>query len=169
MNILVVSAHHDDLELGCGGTMARFVEQGHKVVSLVLTNSGYSNPDGQVIRAPEVALAEAQQAAKVLGYELLCYDEDTLDLQVSDRSIGQIIRAIHQHQIDTIFTHWHGDSHPPHANVNRMVLHAARRVANVFGFLVNWYQGAMTYDPRYFVQICDEHWAKKIRARGLST
>src|SRR5438067_1855179 len=50
MNVLVVSAHHDDLELGCGGTVARLVEQGHRVISLVLTHSGYKNPAGQVIR-----------------------------------------------------------------------------------------------------------------------
>jgi LmbE family N-acetylglucosaminyl deacetylase len=32
MHVLAVGAHPDDLEILCGGTLARFVEEGHEVV-----------------------------------------------------------------------------------------------------------------------------------------
>lgn len=164
MNVLVVSAHHDDLELGCGGTVARLIDGGHTVVSLVMTSSGYKAPDGTVVRANEVAAREAQAAARTLGYKLICYDEDTFDVPVSDANICRILDAIREYDIDTLFTHWHGDTHPPHQRINTMALHASRQVPRVFGFAVNWYIGTEPFDPKMFVAISVDQWARKIAA-----
>lgn len=32
MNILAVGCHPDDLEIACGGTLAKYAQQGHHVV-----------------------------------------------------------------------------------------------------------------------------------------
>ena len=32
MNILAIGCHPDDLEIGCGGTLARYAKQGHTVI-----------------------------------------------------------------------------------------------------------------------------------------
>jgi LmbE family N-acetylglucosaminyl deacetylase len=164
MNVLVVSAHHDDLELGCGGTVARLVEAGHQVVSLVMTHSGYSNPSGIEIRSSAAALAEAQSAAATLGYELISASEDTFDIAVSDANACRILNVIEARRIDAIFTHWHGDTHPPHEKVHRMVMHVARKVPRVFGTLVNWYMGSETFAPKLFVPVTEEQWQRKVRA-----
>jgi LmbE family N-acetylglucosaminyl deacetylase len=164
MNILVVSAHHDDLELGCGGTVAKLVERGHRVVSLVMTHSGYRNAEGKLVRSREDASREAQAAAAVLGYELITGVEDTFDIAVSDANICKILSAIQAHKIEAVFTHWHGDTHPPHQAVHTMAVHAARRVPRVFGFPVNWYLGAQPYAPQMFVSLTEAHWEKKIAA-----
>ncbi len=55
MNVLAVGAHFDDIELGCGGTLARHVQKGDDVTVYVATHSGYSNPSGKIIRSREVA------------------------------------------------------------------------------------------------------------------
>jgi LmbE family N-acetylglucosaminyl deacetylase len=166
MNILVVSAHHDDLELGCGGTVAKLISEGHAVTSLVMTNSGYQDPDQKPIRAKSEALEEAKMASQTLGYALVSYDEDTLDIPVSDENIVKILRTIKEREIDTILTHWHGDSHPPHKRVNTMVLHASRQVPRVLGFAVHWYLGEEPFAPNFFVPIDDAHWDQKIKALG---
>ena len=36
MKILIVAAHPDDEIIGCGGTIARLVKEGHKAYSLIL-------------------------------------------------------------------------------------------------------------------------------------
>src|SRR5262245_49484614 len=111
MNVLVVSAHHDDLELGCGATVVPLIQSGHNVMSLVLTHSGYVAPNGTVVRSPEEAAAEGQEAARKLGYKLIAYDEDTMDLALSDANTCKILDVIAMNQIDTVFTHWPGDTH----------------------------------------------------------
>ncbi|MHA1995610.1 MAG: PIG-L deacetylase family protein [Candidatus Hodarchaeales archaeon] len=164
MNILVVTAHHDDLELGCGGSVAKFIEEGNKVFSLVMTHSGYQAPDQTIVRAKETASEEAKAAAHVLGYELISFDEDTFDIQVKDSNIVKILKIIQEEKIDTVLSHWHNDTHPPHLKINQMVLHASRNVPRVLGFEVNWYIGKSTFSPNFFIPISEVQWEKKIEA-----
>ncbi|MDH4156211.1 MAG: PIG-L family deacetylase [candidate division Zixibacteria bacterium] len=164
MNVLIVAAHHDDLELGCGGTVAKLLDGGHQVISLIMTHSGYRAPDGASVRTKDAAKKEAESAARSLGYKLICSDEDTFDVPVNDSNICKILDAIHKYKIDTLFTHWHGDTHPPHRRINTMALHACRQVPRVLGFAVNWYMGEQTFSPRLFVSIDDSQWERKIGA-----
>jgi LmbE family N-acetylglucosaminyl deacetylase len=164
MNVLVAVAHHDDLELGCGATVARLIERGDQVHSLVLTHSGYSAPDGTIIRSREQARSEATKASAALGYQLISHDEDTMDLAVTDANTCKILEAIDVHHIDTIFTHWPGDTHPVHQRVTTMVVQASRKVPRVFGFAVNWYIGPTPFWPTTFVAVEERHWELKVRA-----
>lgn len=63
LDVIAVGAHPDDVEIGCGGTLARLVEQGHRVGIVDLTD-GEPTPASP---GPEVRLAEAAEAAKILG------------------------------------------------------------------------------------------------------
>ena len=63
LDVIAVGAHPDDVEIGCGGILARLVEQGYRVGIVDLTD-GEPTPRSP---GPEVRLAEAQAAAKVLG------------------------------------------------------------------------------------------------------
>lgn len=72
LDVIAVGAHPDDVEIGCGGTLARLVQQGYRVGIIDLTN-GEPTPG---CPHPDVRLAEAVAAAKVLGVAM----RKTLDL-----------------------------------------------------------------------------------------
>src|SRR5438445_9559652 len=62
VDLLAIAAHRDDVELTCGGTLAKAVRAGHRVGILDLTQ-GESGTNGEAgIRA-----AEAERAARALG------------------------------------------------------------------------------------------------------
>jgi len=63
LDVIAVGAHPDDVEIGCGGTLARLVEQGYQVGIVDLTD-GEPTPG---CPDPETRLAEAAEAARVLG------------------------------------------------------------------------------------------------------
>ena len=63
LDVLAVGAHPDDVEIGCGGTLALLAEQGYRVGIVDLTD-GEPTPGSP---GPEHRLAEAQQAAAILG------------------------------------------------------------------------------------------------------
>lgn len=63
VDAIVVGAHPDDVEIGCGGTIALLVRQGFRVGIIDLTD-GEPTPGSP---GPEVRLAEAQAAATALG------------------------------------------------------------------------------------------------------
>ncbi len=164
MNILVVVAHHDDLELGCGGTVAKLVDEGHQVVSLVMTHSAYGGMDGEVIRDRGEVFFDAWAAAGILGYTLISLEEDTFDIPADNENIIEILKAISKYKIDTVLTHWRGDTHLAHRRVNDMVLAASRNVPRVLGFASNWYVGERQFAPNFFVSINDSQMERRIRA-----
>ena len=63
LDVLAVGAHPDDLEIACGGTLAQLVRQGRRVGMVDLTD-GEPTPGSL---GPEVRLAEAAEAARLLG------------------------------------------------------------------------------------------------------
>src|SRR5690242_20350530 len=65
LDVLAVGPHPDDLEITCGGTLARLVRQGYRVGILDLT-SGEPTPRG----SEEIRAREAEAARQVLGVPL---------------------------------------------------------------------------------------------------
>ncbi|MGO8748991.1 MAG: PIG-L family deacetylase [Thermoguttaceae bacterium] len=72
LDCIAVGAHPDDVEIGCGGCLARLAQQGYRVGIVDLTD-GEPTPGSP---GPEVRLAEAKRAAEVLG----AHARITLDL-----------------------------------------------------------------------------------------
>jgi LmbE family N-acetylglucosaminyl deacetylase len=63
LDVIAVGAHPDDVEIACGGTLARLARKGYRVGIVDLTD-GEPTPHSP---GPDVRLAEAQRAAEVLG------------------------------------------------------------------------------------------------------
>jgi bacillithiol biosynthesis deacetylase BshB1 len=66
LDVIVVGAHPDDVEIACGGTLAKLVRQGYRVGIVDLTD-GEPTPGSP---GPEVRLAEAAEAGRILGVHL---------------------------------------------------------------------------------------------------
>src|SRR4051812_27925071 len=63
LDLIAVGAHPDDVEIACGGTLARLARKGYKVGIVDLTD-GEPTP---LSPGPDVRLAEARRAAEILG------------------------------------------------------------------------------------------------------
>lgn len=72
LDVIAVGAHPDDIEIACGGTLAKLVDAGYQVGIIDLTD-GEPTP---LSPGPEVRLAEAKRAAETLGVQMRV----TLDL-----------------------------------------------------------------------------------------
>ncbi len=66
LDVIAVGAHPDDIEIACGGTLARLVRNGYKVGIVDLTD-GEPTP---LSPGPDVRLEEARRAGEVLGVQV---------------------------------------------------------------------------------------------------
>ena len=153
MNILAIGAHFDDVELGCGGSLFYWKEQGHNINIFTATLSGYHNSLGNVVRSNEVAIAEGQQAAKFLDAQLITGDFPTFELQFSEPLNQKLITAITLVQPDLVLTHWSGDIHHDHRELGLATLHCCRHIPKLLTYSSNWYESDRRFDPRFFVDI----------------
>lgn len=155
-NILAIGAHFDDIELGCGGTVARHVKNGDNVIMLVLTDSAYYNYDGTPVRTVEVALKEGEAAAKILDVkELISIGLETKTVQYGFELIEIINQVIDENNIDIIYTHWDKDVHQDHSAIGRATFNAGRHVKNIFMYRSNWYHTSSEFRGNFYSDISD--------------
>lgn len=164
MNILAIGAHFDDVELGCGGVLARHARLGDNVYVFVATVSGFSNQYNQAVRSSESALAEARNAMAILGVkELLCGNFRTLEVEFVDALNIEILKIVQEKQIDQVYAHWSGDIHHDHQAVSRASLHSCRHVPRLLMYRSNWYHSTLEFRGNFYFDIT-EFWQIKEQA-----
>ena len=115
MKVLAVGAHFDDIELGCGGTIAKYIAAGDDVTVYVATESGFSDHRNKTIRSSEVARAEAEDAMRILGVKnMICGSFKALQLEFVDELNVEILKIVEEQSIDMVISHWAGDIHHDH-------------------------------------------------------
>ena len=103
---MVVTPHPDDAELGCGGTVARWVKEGTQVLYVLCTNGDKGTSDGAMTSERLAAIREQEQAdaARVLGVtEVINLRHPDGGLEDSAEFRGQLVRAIRMHRPDVVF------------------------------------------------------------------
>jgi LmbE family N-acetylglucosaminyl deacetylase len=116
MNILVAGPHPDDQELGMGGTIARLVAEGHRVLLLDLTD-GEPTPFGD--RATRAR--EAAEAARILGAERTTLDLPNRTLVHSVEARHRVAAVIRGFRPEVMFVPYFEDAHPDHVAGTRIV------------------------------------------------
>ena len=82
MNILAVGCHPDDLEIGCGGTLARYAREGHHVTLSIVANGNMGHAVIQPAEIRTIRANEAQRAGVFLGAaEVVLLDVNDLEVQ----------------------------------------------------------------------------------------
>lgn len=117
MNILAFGAHPDDIEIGVGGVLRKFVEKGYEVLSVIVT----------IPNNKEIRWKEAEKAANTLGVKLLILDLEPKDIVFSRSLVKECDRVVNDFRPDMIFTHWNHDSHQDHVGVSNSVIAATRK------------------------------------------
>ena len=161
MKVLAIGAHYDDVEIGCGGTLAMHSLKQDTVWVLVISESGYSDHKSKQIRHSSVAKREGVKAAKALNVKkTTTLDFPTNDIPFNEKLVLSVRTVIDDFKPDIVYSHWLGDSHLDHYHVARATFSACRHVPNVFTYQSNWYKGGVAFNPRYYVDISKTFAAK---------
>tara|TARA_R100000664_G_C2758196_1_gene146913 strand:+ start:3650 stop:4297 length:648 start_codon:yes stop_codon:yes gene_type:complete len=134
MNVMAVGAHPDDIEFGCAGTLIKHIENGDQVTYVCMTRTeSIDATTGKVIRSEDELTDEVINSAETLGVRSLEFLKfKDLHVPFSFESVSSLEKVIKSNQIDTIYTHWAGDSNQDHIATFKTTMAAARYVPNVF-------------------------------------
>ena len=158
MKILAIGAHLDDIELACGGTLAKAIKAGNQVKVIIMSKSGYTNFDGKMIRENDIAVQEGTNALKTLGLkdeDIEILDFPTKDIPYNSEVIESIDLRMSQYDPDVIFTHHPFDTHQAHVGVSKSTISAARRKNTVFFFepITPSGRSYVAFKPQMYVDI----------------
>jgi bacillithiol biosynthesis deacetylase BshB1 len=117
LDVLAIGAHPDDVELGCGGTLALLARAGRKVGILHLTR-GEMGTRGTVTER----IAEAEAAARALGAsELGFLDCGDGGLRTGPAEEDALIARLREWSPDLVLGPTPHDRHPDHGRAHQLV------------------------------------------------
>lgn len=146
--VLAIGAHPDDLELAIGGTLARLVRESARVVMAVVSIPG------DFARR----LAEAREAAAILGCELRLLVEDgcaRIDDIKGYQLVGMLDSLVRELQPAAVLTHSASEFHRDHVAVHNACLSTQRlRLFDFFQFSPTMTRAVpVSFYPRAYVDI----------------
>ncbi|KTD60072.1 PIG-L deacetylase family protein [Legionella shakespearei] len=142
--ILAIGAHPDDVEFGCGGTLARLKSEGCDINILTLSLGGFGGD-------PQIRKKEAQKAAQLLGANLFLGDFYDTKIDNGIETIQFIESIINKVKPTHVYTHSIFDNHQDHRSTYQAAVIAARSVPNFFCYLSP--SSTVDFRPNIFINI----------------
>jgi bacillithiol biosynthesis deacetylase BshB1 len=175
VDLLAFGSHPDDVEIACGGSIIKFVQEGLKVAIVDLTH-GEMGTRG----TPTIRLQEAEQAKYILGAtfrENLGLEDGYLE--PNSNSIQKTVEVIRKYRPQIVLMSPEFERHPDHEALHRIVRRAMFlsglrrfetqcdgvnqepwRIRKMFCYMQSY---PFKQNPDFYVDISDV-WEKKIEA-----
>lgn len=152
--IVAVGAHPDDIELGCGGSLAYLISKGAKIINVIVTN-------GEKSGDPENRKEEAIRAAKIIGVDKVYFMDlkDTYTQEDARKCIDFLEKINVEYNPGMVFTHSAKDVHQDHQTAHNCSLIAFRRTPSILMYEI---PGTFSsFSPNHFFDISDYLTIKK--------
>lgn len=161
-NVLVLAPHTDDGELGAGGTIAKFIEQGSKVTYVAFSTAEQSVPEGL---PKDVLRTEVKAATKTLGIQL----ENLIVLNFQVRKFNyvrqeileELIKIRKSQKFDLVLIPSLKDIHQDHAVIAQEGVRAFKNTS-ILGYELIW--NDLQFDTTCFVKLEKRHVETKVAA-----
>jgi N-acetylglucosamine malate deacetylase 1 len=154
LRVVVVGAHPDDPESGCGGLIALLTNQGHEVVVGYVT---CFRGDRKVGNEPEalVRRREATAACQALGARPHFFDYAHEKLAADAATVEAVAAWLKEVKPDVVVTHWPLDTHPNHHVTSSLVWQCYLRESSwgLYFFEVMTDQQSLGFRPELYLDI----------------
>lgn len=125
MNVLAVGCHPDDLEINCGGTLAKCALRGDKITMCVVANGSAGHKVLSKEEIVKVRIEEAKKSAAIIGAEYINLGFDDLFIRASyDEAVKKVTDVIRKVKPDFIITHGPDEYMVDHSIIYKIVFDA---------------------------------------------
>jgi LmbE family N-acetylglucosaminyl deacetylase len=161
--IILLSPHTDDVELGCGGSVAKFIEQGHELLWTAFSTAEDSLPAGM----PKETLAKEFEEV-IQRYGLVEEQREVLEFRV--RHMSECRQEVLDHLValrsrftpDIVIGPSLHDYHQDHQVVANEMIRAYKSSASIISYELPW--NNVRFDSQLFVSLEERHMEKKWEA-----
>jgi len=158
-NVLVLSPHTDDSELGAGGLIARFISEGVNVTIMVFCNAAKSLNTSilDCDSKNNILLNEFMKAANLQKVNTVILDYPVRDFNKYRQDILETL-CDYRSDYDLVLTPCAFDTHQDHKVIFEETQRAFRRTT-VLGYELPW--NHINFNSPLYIKLSEEHLAKK--------
>jgi N-acetylglucosamine malate deacetylase 1 len=156
LKVVITGGHPGDPEYGCGGTAARYADQGHDVVLLYLNHGEKGCPEPAPEKGSLIRTAEAKRACQILKARPLFAGQCDGNAIVDRAHYDEFRLLLDNEQPDVVFTHWPIDGHADHRAISILTYDAWLRSGKKSAFYyyeVSDGEDTLMFSPTDFVDI----------------
>lgn len=156
LSVVCIGAHPGDPEFGCGGTLLKYGEYGHRVTVLYLTRGEASDPKKSFSEMADLRTKEAEVACGILKVTPVFAGQIDGNTQYNNDTGEQMTRLIMAQKPDVVFTHWPLDGHKDHQIAGLLTLNTWTKSGKVFDlyfYEVNTGDESMNFMPTDYEDI----------------
>ncbi len=161
-NILILAPHTDDGELGLGGSINYFIEQGKNVVYAAFSTAAESIPEGF---PKDILKTEVKRATTKLGIKegnLIIFNYQVRKLSyVRQEILEELIKIRKNYNFDLVFIPSLHDIHQDHTTIAQEGLRAFKNTT-LLGYELIW--NNLTFNTQGFIKLERRHIEAKIEA-----
>ena len=160
--VLVLAPHTDDGELGCGGTIARFIEEGKQIYYAAFSTAADSVPEPFPSNILEKEVREATKTLGIPEQNLILFDYQVRKLEYQRQDVLEdMIRLKEEIDPEIVFLPCANDLHQDHITIYNEGLRAFKQ-CTVLGYELPW--NNITFHTRHFVFLKERHINRKFEA-----
>lgn len=156
LKVVVVGAHPDDPETGCGGIISLLASEGHEVVAAYLTR-GEAGVGGKTHdEAAQIRTNEALEACKIMNARAEFVGQIDGGCEITAVRYSEMYDLVKAEMPDIVFTHWPVDQHRDHRICSILVYDAWVRLKKSFAlyyYEVCTGEQTQNFSPTDFVDI----------------
>lgn len=160
MNILLLSPHTDDVELGSGGSIIKFIKDGHKILWIVFSAAEESLP----IDIPRNSLEKeflsvikclnlTEENYKIFNFKVRNLDEHRQEI------LEELINIRDEFNPQIVIGPSLNDFHQDHRVVTKEMIRAFKTTSSILCYELPW--NHITFDTQLFIKLRKEHITKK--------
>lgn len=157
--VLVLAPHTDDAELGCGGTLARFHEEGIEIYVAAFSTARASVPEGS---DPDILRKEFIASMDILGVSedrYFIYEYEVRKLSYFRQEVlEEMVRLRNDIQPNLVLLPSGNDVHQDHQVVFNEGLRAFKE-CSIWGYELPW--NHVDFSTQAFVTLSQQHMDKK--------
>lgn len=157
MNILVLSPHTDDIELGCGGSLTKWVEEGHNLLIVVFSlceDSILDRFDDKITeREFKSSMKELRSEYKIYPFQVRTFPE------CRQHILESLIKLKKGFKPDLVVGTSLNDTHQDHKTIAEEMRRAFR--CSVISYEMPY--TTLNFNPQYYIALDKKHLENKMR------
>ena len=161
-NILVLAPHTDDGEFGCGGAIAKFIEEGKNVYYVAFSTAKESVPEGMPENILEIEVREATKRLGIKPENLIVYGFQVRKLNyVRQDILEELVKLKREINPDLVLMTSPHDLHQDHYTVSQEGLRAFKQTS-ILAYEIPW--NHLKFDTQAFIRLEKRHVDQKVYA-----
>ena len=159
--ILILSPHTDDAELGCGGSVSRFIEEGNDIFWIVFSTAEESLPDGMSKDTLKKEFIEVARKLELSKNQYIINNYSVRRLPEKRQEIlEQLIQIRSNFKPDLVIGPSLNDFHQDHAVVANEMIRAFKTTSSIICYELPW--NHITFNTQLFIKLDKRFVEKKI-------